>query len=93
MEGSGSDLVLLHGGEYGASAEITWKHNIEPLAERFHVVAPDMLGWGETDELYSFSDRAAHRIRHIKRLLETVGITSTFSSAVPAVKAQSCARR
>jgi 2-hydroxymuconate-semialdehyde hydrolase len=25
--GSGPDLVLLHGGEYGASAEITWKHN------------------------------------------------------------------
>ena len=23
--GSGPDLVLLHGGEYGASAEITWR--------------------------------------------------------------------
>ena len=53
--GSGPDLVLLDGGEYGASAEITWKHNIKPLAERFHVVAPDMLGWGETDKIYNFS--------------------------------------
>ena len=26
--GSGPDLVLLHGGEYGASAEITWRRNI-----------------------------------------------------------------
>jgi 2-hydroxymuconate-semialdehyde hydrolase len=76
--GSGPDLVLLHGGEYGASAEITWKHNIGPLAERFHVVAPDMLGWGETDKVYSFSDPAGYRIRHIKRFLEIVGITSAF---------------
>jgi 2-hydroxymuconate-semialdehyde hydrolase len=30
--GSGPDLVLLHGGEYGASAEITWRANIEALA-------------------------------------------------------------
>lgn len=43
--GSGPDLVLLHGGEYGASAEITWRANIDILARRFHVVAPDLLGW------------------------------------------------
>jgi 2-hydroxymuconate-semialdehyde hydrolase len=43
--GGGPDLVLLHGGEYGASAEITWRYNIEALAECFHVVAPDILGW------------------------------------------------
>src|SRR6188768_1615555 len=33
--GSGPDLLLLHGGEYGASAEITWKHSIDALARRF----------------------------------------------------------
>ena len=76
--GSGPDLVLLHGGEYGASAEITWKQTIGVLAEYFHVIAPDMLGWGGTDKLYSFSDPAGHRIRHIKRLLELLGITSAF---------------
>jgi pimeloyl-ACP methyl ester carboxylesterase len=72
--GSGPDLVLLHGGEYGASAEITWRHNIEPLARQFHVLAPDMLGWGGTDKIYNFSDPAGHRIRHIKRLLEILGV-------------------
>jgi pimeloyl-ACP methyl ester carboxylesterase len=76
--GSGPDLVLLHGGEYGASAEITWRHNIEELAERFHVVAPDMLGWGGTDKVYNFSDPAGHRIRHIKRLLEILGVSKAF---------------
>ncbi len=76
--GEGPPLVLLHGGEYGASAEITWKHNIATLAERFHVIAPDMLGWGGTDKIYSFSDPAGYRIRHITRLLEVIGIPKAF---------------
>src|SRR5262245_12973144 len=72
--GSGPDLVLLHGGEYGASAEITWRHNFEGLAQRFHVVAPDILGWGQTDKLYSFSDPAGLRIKHMQRFLEALGM-------------------
>ena len=72
--GNGPDLVLLHGGEYGASAEITWRDNIDALAERFHVVAPDILGWGQTDKLYSFTDPAGLRIKHLQRFLETMGI-------------------
>lgn len=38
--GEGPDLVLLHGGEYGASAEATWGPAMARLAERFRVVAP-----------------------------------------------------
>jgi 2-hydroxymuconate-semialdehyde hydrolase len=76
--GSGPDLVLLHGGEYGASAEITWRYNIEALAKQFHVVAPDLLGWGLTDKLYSFSDPAGLRIKHLQRFLETLGIGRAF---------------
>jgi 2-hydroxymuconate-semialdehyde hydrolase len=76
--GGGPDLVLLHGGEYGASAEITWRHNIEELAKRFHIIAPDMLGWGGTDKIYNFSDPADYRIRHIKRLLEILGVGKAF---------------
>jgi 2-hydroxymuconate-semialdehyde hydrolase len=76
--GSGADLVLLHGGEYGASAEITWRHNIEALAKQFHVVAPDILGWGQTEKIYSFSDPAGLRIKHLQRFLETLGIGKAF---------------
>jgi 2-hydroxymuconate-semialdehyde hydrolase len=76
--GSGPDLVLLHGGEYGASAEITWRHNIDALAERFHIVAPDILGWGQTDKLYSFSDPAGLRIKHVQRFLEILGVGKAF---------------
>jgi pimeloyl-ACP methyl ester carboxylesterase len=76
--GSGPDLVLLHGGEYGASAEITWRANIETLARKFHVIAPDVLGWGQTDKIYSFSDPAGLRIRHLQRLLEALGIGPAY---------------
>jgi len=77
--GSGPDLVLLHGGEYGASAEITWRYNIDALAERFHVVAPDILGWGQTDKLYSFTDPAGLRIKqHVQRFLEILGVGKAF---------------
>jgi pimeloyl-ACP methyl ester carboxylesterase len=76
--GNGPDLILLHGGEYGASAEITWRHNIEELSKQFHVIAPDILGWGQTDKLYSFSDPAGLRLKHVQRLLETLGIGKAF---------------
>src|SRR5919106_840054 len=76
--GEGPALVLLHGGEYGASAEITWRHNVEFFATKFHVIAPDMLGWGGTDKIYNFSDPAGYRIRHIKRLLDILGVGKAF---------------
>ena len=76
--GSGQDLLLLHGGEYGASAEITWKHSIEALARQYHVIAPDVLGWGATDKIYSFSDPAGYRISHMKRFLETIGVEEAY---------------
>jgi pimeloyl-ACP methyl ester carboxylesterase len=76
--GDGPDLILLHGGEYGASAEITWRDNIAALAKQFHVIAPDILGWGQTDKLYSFSDPAGLRIKHLQRFLEIVGVGKAF---------------
>lgn len=76
--GGGPNLVLLHGGEYGASAENSWKYNIGALAEHFHVVAPDMLGFGLTDKIYSFSDPAGFRIKHLARFLEAIGIEKAY---------------
>jgi pimeloyl-ACP methyl ester carboxylesterase len=46
-QGSGPPLFLIHGwpGFY-----YEWHLNIEPLAQRFEVIAPDMRGYGETDK-------------------------------------------
>jgi pimeloyl-ACP methyl ester carboxylesterase len=74
--GQGDPVVLLHGGEFGVSAELGWEHNISALAERFRVLAPDMLGFGESAKVIDFNDGRGMRIRHIARFCEVVGIES-----------------
>jgi pimeloyl-ACP methyl ester carboxylesterase len=47
--GEGSHVVLIHGSGPGVSAYANWRLVIPPLAEEFHVVAPDMVGFGFSD--------------------------------------------
>jgi len=46
--GSGEQLLLIHGGWGGAAMH--WGSVWERLAERFHVLAPDLPGIGRTDQ-------------------------------------------
>ena len=73
--GQGHPLVLLHSGEFGACAELSWEFTIGPLSEHFHVLAPDWLGFGGSAKLYSFDDMAGLRISHIAAFLETLGVS------------------
>lgn len=43
--GSGDPVVLLHG---WPQTWYAWRHLIPPLAERYHVIAPDLRGIGES---------------------------------------------
>lgn len=74
--GEGDPLVLLHSGEFGAAAEISWEFNIGPLSEHFRVIAPDWLGFGHTDKLHDFGTGGVmgRRIQHMRRFLEVLGI-------------------
>ncbi|KUI11342.1 alpha/beta hydrolase [Mycobacterium sp. GA-1285] len=72
--GQGDPVVLLHGGEFGAGAEIGWEHNIAALATRHRVLALDMLGFGESAKVIDFNDGRGMRIRHIARFCEVVGV-------------------
>jgi 2-hydroxymuconate-semialdehyde hydrolase len=69
-------VILLHGGEYGGSAQNSWEHNIDVLAKNFHVYALDMVGYGETDKLFNFNDAGALRLNHIKKFMEILCIES-----------------
>ncbi|MES4992472.1 alpha/beta fold hydrolase [Phyllobacterium sp. 22229] len=73
--GSGKPVVLLHGGEFGASAEICWEATIPALAAHFRVIAPDLLGFGGTAKIMDFVDGRGRRLRHLGRFLEQVGAT------------------
>src|SRR5438094_7650667 len=90
--GEGPALMLLHGGEYGAAAEITWRHNIEYLAKHFYVIAPDMLGWGGTDKIYSFSDQQVIGSDISRNFWSCSALRKRSLSATRRAAAPSCAR-
>jgi 2-hydroxymuconate-semialdehyde hydrolase len=74
--GDGDPVVLLHGGEFGVSAEIGWERTIPALAKRYRVLAPDMLGFGQSAKVVDFTDGRGMRIRHIARFCDELGIDS-----------------
>ena len=74
--GDGDPIVLLHGGEFGASAEFGWERNLAALAAHYRVLAPDMLGFGQSAKVIDFVDGRGMRIRHVARFCEALGIES-----------------
>ncbi|GLZ02596.1 alpha/beta hydrolase [Actinomadura sp. NBRC 104412] len=74
--GDGPPLVLLHGGEYGAAAELTWEHCIDDLAAHFRVIAPDFYGYGASDKVRDFRGQRRRLMTQVRVLLESLGIGS-----------------
>jgi 2-hydroxymuconate-semialdehyde hydrolase len=74
--GRGEPVVLLHGGEFGASAELGWENNVAALAVHYRVLAPDQLGFGRSAKVVDFVDGRGMRIRHVARLCEVLGVGS-----------------
>jgi pimeloyl-ACP methyl ester carboxylesterase len=72
--GEGFPVVLVHSGEFGASAELSWRFNISSLARHFHVYAPDMVGFGLTEKLHHFTGASEFRIRHLQGFCRTLSI-------------------
>jgi pimeloyl-ACP methyl ester carboxylesterase len=72
--GRGDPVILLHGGEFGAGAELGWERAIGALAEHHRVLAPDMLGFGESAKVIDFNDGRGMRIRHIARFCAELGV-------------------
>jgi pimeloyl-ACP methyl ester carboxylesterase len=74
--GEGDPVILLHGGEFGVSAEIGWEATIPTLAARYRVLAPDMLGFGQSAKVIDFNDGRGMRIRHIARFCDELDVGS-----------------
>ena len=72
--GDGPPLVLLHSGEFGASAALCWERQIPALAPHFRIIAPDWLGFGGTDKLRDFVSGSDRMIRHLAAFLEVLAI-------------------
>jgi 2-hydroxy-6-oxonona-2,4-dienedioate hydrolase len=74
VAGSGEPVVLVHG--IGLSCEC-WLRNVEALAQRHTVLAPDLLGHGFADAVDYGSDASqVVNARHIAALAASLGIES-----------------
>lgn len=72
--GTGSPVVMIHGSGPGVSAWANWRGVLPPLAERFRVIAPDMVGFGFSDRPAGFVyDRAAW-VDQMIALLDGLGL-------------------
>ncbi len=70
--GAGSPVLLLHGASLGSSADV-WVRNLAPLAaHRLHVIAPDLPGFGGTDNPADVS--LSYRKKFILAFMDTLGI-------------------
>ena len=72
--GIGAPVVLLHGGGPGASGVSNYARNIEPLAENFRVIVPDMPGYGRSSKGVDRSDPFGYLAKHIRGMLDQLGI-------------------
>ena len=75
--GTGDPVLLLHGSGPGVSGTANWQTNIGALSERFRVLAPDSVGFGDTarpdDVVYSLRTWTDH----VWAFLDAHGIGST----------------
>lgn len=77
--GAGSPVLMLHGSGPGVSAWANWSNNLPVLADNFHVVAPDIVGFGHTerpnDIIYSLRSWTDHAWSFLDALgLEKVSV-------------------
>lgn len=72
---SSTPVLLLHDGAWGGASSVTWNNVIPALAEKYWILAPDMLGFGGTDKAV-FLDRSPYepRISHITAFLKVLGV-------------------
>lgn len=72
-EGTGKNVVLIHG--LGASAE-RWAHVIPRLSKKYHVIVPDLIGFGYSDKP-SVDYTPEFFSSFIFNFLTTIGVSKT----------------
>jgi 2-hydroxymuconate-semialdehyde hydrolase/2-hydroxy-6-oxo-octa-2,4-dienoate hydrolase len=75
--GAGQPVVMLHGSGPGVSAVANWQHNIGALAQRFRVLAPDIVGFGATQRPDDIVYSLRNWTDHVWAFLDAHGIHKT----------------
>ena len=70
-QGQGPALLLLHG---IPSSSYLWRDVIDPLAATFDVLAPDLLGYGDSDKRLDADLSISAQARYMVAVMESLGI-------------------
>src|SRR3984893_11017600 len=70
-KGQGPPVLLLHG---IPSSSYLWRDVIDPLSTTFDVLAPDLLGYGDSDKRLDADLSIAAQARYMVAFLETLGV-------------------
>ena len=70
--GSGPPLVLVHG--LGSSATQDWGRLIAPLARRFHVYAPDLPGFGQSERPADADYSIPMQVEALRAFMEALSV-------------------
>jgi pimeloyl-ACP methyl ester carboxylesterase len=76
--GSGPVVLLVHGSGPGVSAFANWRLTMPALAERYTVIAPDIVGFGFTDRPEGFDYSLDSWRAHLLGFADALGL-DTFS--------------
>src|SRR5581483_11689508 len=71
--GAGEVLVALHSADPGSSGALEYRNNIGPLSEHFRVIAPDIIGFGESDPPDGLLTHPAY-VEHMLAFVDALGL-------------------
>lgn len=72
--GEGPVVLLIHGSGPGVTAYANWRLTMPELAKHFRVIAPDMVGFGETERPVGHRYSMDSWVAHTLGLLDALGI-------------------
>ncbi|MEH7073543.1 alpha/beta fold hydrolase [Neobacillus drentensis] len=76
--GSSETIIFLHGSGPGVSAKSNWQHILPHFSGNFHVLAPDIFGFGNTDHPVSYPKNGEEwmnmRIKQVLSLMDDLGV-------------------
>jgi len=72
--GSGEALIMLHSADPGSSGALEYRNNIGPMSEHYRVIAPDIMGFGQSDPPDKLETHPAY-VQHMLAFIDALGLT------------------
>jgi 2-hydroxymuconate-semialdehyde hydrolase len=77
-DNSSETIIFLHGSGPGVSAKSNWQHILPHFNEKFHVLALDIFGFGNTDHPETYPKNGVEwmneRIKQVLLLMDNLGV-------------------